>query len=313
MTFSEHHHDEPDNGTVSRALLSRRSLLALGGAGMLTVGAGALAATAAGATTPPADPGAASATGHTGPGDRAGMCGLTAEQIEGPYYLDYELFRRDVVEDRTGVPLRLCLTVVDTATCRPLRDSAVEIWQCDALGVYSGYGSIGNGGGQGTPGVAPGPPPGGGHQPPTDDLTYLRGIQMTDAFGTVEFRTIVPGWYAGRAVHIHTKVHTGGRRTPGGYTGGHQCHTGQFYFSEEAVRLVARTDPYTGSTIRRTTLEEDLIYPGTGAAGGLLDLAYDPRHIRRGVLGRLTMSVDAAGTHDGSDAPLPPFPTPSAR
>lgn len=173
---------------------------------------------------------------------------------------------------------------------RPVRDSAVEIWHCDASGVYSGYTDTGNGGGGGgePPTQPPGTTPpdggggGGGHATPTDDLTWLRGIQMTDRHGFVTFRTVFPGWYTGRAVHVHTKVHTGGARTSDGYEGGRTCHTGQFYFAESAVKATEGLVPYSGNTVTRVTLDEDMLYPGTGAQGGLLDLSYDHAAHRAG-------------------------------
>ncbi|MGV9291919.1 intradiol ring-cleavage dioxygenase [Streptomyces sp. NPDC003719] len=310
-------HDEPDNALVSR-LVSRRRMLALGGA----AGAGALSWAGAGASA--ADwntAGAGTLDSVKAAAAETGACmSLTTEQIEGPYYIDYELFRRNVVEDRTGIPLLLVLRAVDSATCRPTRNSAVEIWHCDASGVYSGYTEMGNGGGGGMP---PGPPPsgtptappdgtqgpggpgggGGGHATPTDDLTWLRGIQMTDHQGFVTFRTVFPGWYAGRAVHIHTKVHSGGSRTSDGYTGGRTCHTGQFYFSEDSVKATVDVAPYSANTAARTTLDEDSIYPGTGTQGGLLKLVHDKRHIERGVVGHITMAVDPGATNDGAGAP----------
>ncbi|MFE3112964.1 hypothetical protein ACFXKJ_33810 [Kitasatospora indigofera] len=91
---------------------------------------------------------------------------LTTQQIEGPYYIDYELFCANVVEDRAGIPLLLVLRAVDSTICKPVRNSAVEIWSCDASGDYSGYTQTGNGGGGGTP---PGPMPSG--PPPTDAPT----------------------------------------------------------------------------------------------------------------------------------------------
>ncbi|MFQ6146015.1 intradiol ring-cleavage dioxygenase [Streptomyces seoulensis] len=320
---------EPDNSLVSR-LLSRRRVLALGGA------AGAVALTGAGAAARAADRGPAAGAGTLDAVKAAATASptcmrLATEQIEGPYYIDYELFRRDVVEDRTGIPLVLVLRAVDSATCKPLRDSAIEIWHCDASGVYSGYTQTGNGGGGG--GTPPGPPPsgapsgpppgggggGGGHQTPTDDLTWLRGIQMTDHQGFVTFRTVFPGWYTGRAVHVHTKVHTGGARTSAGYTGGRTCHTGQFYFAESAVRATEGVAPYAANTVTRVTLDQDMLYPGTGTPGGLLQLAYDHRHIERGVIGHITMAVDPAATHDGEGAPgggpaptATPSPSPTA-
>jgi protocatechuate 3,4-dioxygenase beta subunit len=316
-------HDEPDNAVVSR-LLSRRRMIALGGAGavaLTSVGAAAQAATrggTSGSATVAAARAAATASST--------RMQLTTEQIEGPYYIDYELFRKNVVEDRTGVPLILVLRAVDATTGHPIRDSAIEVWQCDASGVYSGYTQTGNGGGGGTPpgagqptGTPPSDPPtdpppggggGGGHVTPTDNLTWLRGIQMTDHQGFVTFRTVFPGWYSGRAVHIHTKVHTGGTRTSSGYTGGRTCHTGQFYFSENAVKATAGVAPYAANTITRVTLDEDSIYPGTGTLGGLLKLAYDPRHIERGSIGHITMAVNPSSTNDGEGAPGG-SPTPS--
>src|SRR6202167_4537387 len=66
-------------------------------------------------------------------------CTLVPEQEEGPYYIDDEKLRRDITEDRPGVPLKLRLAVVDAARCMPLQNAAVDIWHCDALGVYSGF------------------------------------------------------------------------------------------------------------------------------------------------------------------------------
>ncbi|MFJ6493592.1 intradiol ring-cleavage dioxygenase [Streptomyces californicus] len=310
--------EEPDNALVSQ-MVSRRRMLLLGGAVGAAALSGAAVANAAGRNTADAD--ILDSVKATASASTTCMS-LTTEQIEGPYYIDYELFRKDVVEDRTGIPLLLVLRVVDSATCRPIRNSAIEIWHCDASGVYSGYTQNGNGGGGGTP---PGPPPTGtptappggpggpgGHAPPTDDLTWLRGIQMTDAQGFVTFRTVFPGWYAGRAVHVHTKVHTGGSRTSDGYTGGRACHTGQFYFPEEAVKATSNTEPYSANTITRITLDNDSIYPGTGPQGGLLNLSYDKKHIERGVIGHITMAVDPNATNDGQGTPGGPAPTTSS-
>jgi protocatechuate 3,4-dioxygenase beta subunit len=296
-------HDEADNADVSRVLLDRRRLLTLGGAGVAAVGLAAIGGQAA------------FAGGPVPVAEAAAACALTSESIEGPYYLDYLLMRRNVVEDRAGVRLTLDLRVIDSVTCRPLRGAGVEIWHCDALGVYSGYTATG-------PGIPPsgpppsgpppsGPPPGGGgggHATPTDDLTYLRGIQVSDHNGYVTFATIVPGWYAGRAVHIHTKVHTDGTVTPSGYSGGHTCHTGQLYFAEALTGKLADIQPYATNATTRTTLDADGIYDGSGATGGLLSLRYDPRHVARGVRAALTVSVDPGATNDGQGGPGGPGP-----
>jgi len=196
-----------------------------------------------------------------------------------------------------------------------LKRAAVDIWHCDALGIYSGYESMsGGGGGGGTPptgtptGEPTGTPPtggpggggGGGHQDPTDDERYLRGTQLTDAHGSVEFKTVFPGWYQGRAVHIHTKVHVDGKLTDSGYEGGYACHTGQFFFAETAVLASADVAPYSTSTTTRTTLDEDTIYGGGGTQDGLLKLKYRKGHIEKGVIGSITMGVDPDETHDGT-------------
>ncbi|MGV9557118.1 intradiol ring-cleavage dioxygenase [Streptomyces sp. NPDC003522] len=294
----------------------------------VAVGAGALAAAGLG--------GSAFAvggmTGSTGPaagsdaqaGTDAQDCyRLTSETVEGPYYIDADKIRRDVTEDREGIPLLLSLKVIDSETCVPVRDAAVDIWHCDAVGVYSGYEDQGSGGGGPAPtgepptggptGAPTGAPPGGGHQEPTDDTRYLRGTWRTDRQGRVTFRTVFPGWYRGRCVHIHTKVHVDGEWTDAGYEGGHTCHTGQFFFDEESVLAAAAEEPYASNTTERTTLTEDTIYDQSGAQGGLLKLRYAKRNIAEGVHASLTVGVDREATEDGQGGPPPSAPaSPSA-
>ncbi|MFF5495991.1 intradiol ring-cleavage dioxygenase [Streptomyces aquilus] len=240
---------------------------------------------------------------------------LTSETTEGPYYIDADKIRRDITEDKEGIPLVLDLKVIDAETCKPIANAAVDIWHCDALGIYSGYESMSSGGGGGTmPSGAPsgtptGEPPSGApsggtggsvHQEPTDDERYLRGTWKTDKHGKVSFRTIFPGWYQGRCVHIHTKVHVNGEWTDAGYEGGNTCHTGQFFFSEEAVLASAEVEPYSTSTTTRTTLTEDTIYDQSGTAGGLLKLKYDKKNIAKGVVGSITMGVDPDAENDNT-------------
>ena len=120
-------------------------------------------------------------------------CTLTVEQTEGPYYFDADSIRSDIREDREGTRLRLAIRVRDADSCEPLKNAVVDLWHCDALGSYSGFEAASGGG------------PGGGGR--TDDEKYLRGAQVTNADGIVEFVTVYPGWYQGRTVHIHGKVH----------------------------------------------------------------------------------------------------------
>ncbi len=133
---------------------------------------------------------------------------LAPEQTEGPYYVDDAVVRRNVTEGKPGVALTLRLTVVNVANCKPITGAAVEIWHCDAGGVYSGV--------QGDTGM------------------FLRGVQRTDAKGVAIFRTIYPGWYQGRTVHVHTMVHLGGN----------VVHTGQLYFPDAVTDVVYKRSPY---------------------------------------------------------------------
>jgi protocatechuate 3,4-dioxygenase beta subunit len=276
--------DSEKTGTPT-AMGRRTALTAIGTVGLGLAGAAvAKAATASPATNVPKP----SVT--TDAASRTMACVLTPEETEGPYYLNYELVRRDITEGYPGVPLLLRVTLVDTTTCAPLRGAALDIWHCDALGEYSGYtaqGVGGTGGGTGpaptasptgTPTASPtGMPPGGGHASPTDNLTFLRGVQLTGAAGVGEFETIYPGWYSGRAMHIHVKVHAGGKITrKATYTGGHVAHTGQFYFPEGITEQVAKLDPYKANTVARLRNQDDSIFTA-GHGSGLLTLATSRR------------------------------------
>jgi protocatechuate 3,4-dioxygenase beta subunit len=182
------------------------------------------------------------------------VCALTAEQEVGPYYIEDEQLRQDVTEGRPGVPLKLRVALVDARSCAPLDGAAVDIWHCDASGLYSGFtanspdgGGPGRGApfggpwGRGGPGPGPGRGPEGGPPPArvTDAARFLRGVQVTDKQGLIEFATLYPGWYSGRAIHIHVKIHLGGSGAEGKYVGGHVSHTGQLFFPEEITADVA--------------------------------------------------------------------------
>jgi protocatechuate 3,4-dioxygenase beta subunit len=275
-------------------------------------------------------------------------CVFNPEQEEGPYYVDRELLRSDITEGKVGVPLRVRVTIVDAKTCAPIPNAALDIWHCDASGVYSGYTKInpggpgGPGGGPGFPGGRPpGPPPNGGSsdgpnsgptggevlpgpRPPdggpggpggmppkphtTDDLVFLRGVQITDAQGVVEFQTIYPGHYPGRVNHIHMKVHVGGGATQPAaadaahagveaYAGGHVAHTGQLFFPEDVSRFVEATHPYSAHKIHRTTLDEDMVYGGQSGAGSVAKMTpVTLTQLSDGYVATLTVAVDPAAT-----------------
>jgi protocatechuate 3,4-dioxygenase beta subunit len=210
-------------------------------------------------------------------------CVLTAEQEVGPFYVAGETVRQNIAENKPGIPLRLRLVFVDQATCQPLPNAAIDLWHCDAMGLYSGFTKSSFGpppdGGPNGPGGPPqdfdpsqgpppgGPPPGGpgrpggfGENKPTDKLTFLRGVQMTDKDGAVEFRTVFPGFYPGRTNHIHMKVRLGGRAEGKSYAAGHTAHTGQVFFPEDLCLKLMAHPPYNQHAIHRTTQQQDMVF-----------------------------------------------------
>lgn len=240
-------------------------------------------------------------------------CYLSPEQTEGPYYLDRALLRQDITEGKPGLALQLHFEVLDSRTCRPLSDSALEIWHCDAQGQYSGFTAASmNGPDMGPPpgapplGHPPGPPPGkpgsgGGmppHSTPTDALTFLRGVQIADGRGQVAFRTIFPGYYPGRCNHIHLKLHVGGRMQDGHYRGGQVVHTGQLFFPEAASLAAMAQAPYRQHGPERTTLDQDNVYLAQRGNGSIATLSeHDGVQIAR-----LALAVDPTGhTREGHD------------
>jgi protocatechuate 3,4-dioxygenase beta subunit len=179
-------------------------------------------------------------------------CVLTPEQTEGPYYIANEKMRRNITESRPGTPLTLRLKVVDASTCRPIKGAAVDIWHADAAGVYSGFG-------QGA-----------------RSRTFMRGIQRTDAKGVATFRTVYPGWYQGRTVHIHVKVHVAGN----------VVHTGQLYFPDALTDVVYRKAPYSSRAGRDVRNASDSVY-ANGGRRSMLGL----RPSGAGYVGTIVMGV----------------------
>jgi protocatechuate 3,4-dioxygenase beta subunit len=114
--------------------------------------------------------------------DASTACAQTAEQTEGPYYFDADAIRSDIREGRPGTTLSLALRVREADGCTPVENAIVDIWHCDAEGVYSGFEA-----GEGE--------------------RFLRGAQATNEDGIAKFTTIYPGHYQGRTVHIHAMVH----------------------------------------------------------------------------------------------------------
>jgi protocatechuate 3,4-dioxygenase beta subunit len=192
-----------------------------------------LASTLGGAAWKAGSPEEAEAGGIGPAAVAAGLvsCVLTPEQTEGPYYIANEKIRRDIRDGHRGALLDLRTTVVDAATCKAVKGALVEIWHCDAAGLYSGFGA----------GAA--------------SRTFLRGGQRTNASGLARFTTIYPGWYQGRTVHIHVKVRVGGT----------VVHTGQLYFNDAVTDAVFKKSPYRARGARTTRNVDDSIFRNGGS------------------------------------------------
>jgi protocatechuate 3,4-dioxygenase beta subunit len=244
-------------------------------------------------------------------------CVLIAEQEQGPFYVDHMLVRSRIAEDRKGVPLRLRLVVMDSRSCTPLQGAAVDLWHCDAMGLYSGYTQSKMGGpppvgrmGEPPPGTQAGPPmgpppeggrgfgpPRGGGMGPTDKLTFLRGIQMTGHDGGVTFETIFPGFYDGRTNHVHFKVRLDGRRVGEKYDAGHTSHTGQLFFPEDWNLKLMAEPPYAAHTIHRTTEAEDMVFTGQHGSMAMATLVpVDAKIAAKGLIAELRVAVDPTAT-----------------
>lgn len=171
-----------------------------------------------------------------------------------PFFVDERLNRTDIRSDpatgavKAGLPLAIAFRVsrIQDGRCTPLPGAVVDIWHCDALGAYSDVG-------------------GGPGQTSTRGQKFLRGYQVTDASGVARFSTIYPGWYQGRAVHVHFTI----RAEPGSARG--YEFTSQLYIDETITDQVPAQAPYNQKGRRDRTNEQDGIF-GSGGADLLLPL-----------------------------------------
>ncbi|WP_341528005.1 intradiol ring-cleavage dioxygenase [Nostoc sp. UHCC 0302] len=233
---------EKDNRQIGR-ILSRRQALALfraTGTAMLVVCIPRINSTAKTTEFSESVPASSTANNATLP-----ACVVKPEQTEGPYFVDEKLKRSDIRSDpadglvKEGIPLNLTLRVsqINSTGCKPFAGAIVDIWHCDALGVYSdvndpSFNTVGK--------------------------KFLRGYQVTDANGTVQFTTIYPGWYQGRTVHIHFKVRTAAT------SGQHYEFTSQLYFDDSITDQVHTQKPYADKGKRTLRNADDGIFKDGG-------------------------------------------------
>lgn len=175
----------------------------------------------------------------------APACVVRPQQTEGPYFVDEKLDRSDIRRDpsdgavKPGVPLRLVFQVsgINGSVCQPLGGAMVDVWHCDALGVYSDvadprFNTVGK--------------------------KFLRGYQVTNVKGVAEFVTVYPGWYPGRTVHIHFKIRTNSA------SGRSFEFTSQLYFDDAVTDQVYTQQPYVSRRRRNVRNAQDGIFQGEG-------------------------------------------------
>lgn len=168
-------------------------------------------------------------------------CVARPAMTEGPYFVDVMLNRSDIRSDpdtgevKAGAPLLLTFRVseVGNNSCTPLAGALVDVWHCDADGIYSGVAD---------------------RSADTRGQKWLRGYQVTDANGTAAFTTIYPGWYPGRTIHIHFKV-----RTAPDAAAGHEF-TSQIFFDDAFSDRVLSQPPYDARGYRTVLNSQDRIY-----------------------------------------------------
>ncbi|PYI07975.1 aromatic compound dioxygenase [Aspergillus sclerotiicarbonarius CBS 121057] len=250
-------------------------------------------------------------------------CILTPETSTGPYvYPRSQTLRQDLVEDQLGVPLVIDIGLMDIHTCEPLENALVDIWHCNASGSYSSFTGLNpdisfpdqylkstgeeleaDSGEMDVSFLA------------TDTTTWLRGMWPTDENGATSFTSIFPGFYTNRAVHIHVQVHTNWSITSNGTIGaGKTVNTAQLFFDDDVAAEIMTVPPYASHTqITRKPVAEDGVYYNESLTGAMTIMDTEPldgQDYKNGVLGYITLGVDAAAIHDGTNQdPNPPVPT----
>ena len=149
----------------------------------------------------------------------------------------------------------------------------MDIWHCNASGVYSDISSE-----------------------QTLGRTYLRGVQFTDKHGRVSFKSIFPGHYTGRTTHIHVRIHINSGDSKNKLVGGHICHTGQMFPPEAVYREAYRLKPYSPETATIVTHAEDRVWTQQHGYEGLMKFTQVGHRLSKGLIGSLTMAVNPSAT-----------------
>lgn len=266
---------ENDDKPVGQ-ILSRRDALKLLGVGSAAFLAACAAPEVTSTLVATSNPTVAS-TQASSATNAALSCVVRPELTIGPYFVDEQLNRSDIRTEpsdnstKEGVPFTLKINVFDVASnsCAPIEGAQVDIWHCDAQGMYSGVSDQGF---------------------DTTGQKFLRGYQLTDANGEVQFLTIYPGWYSGRAVHIHFMIRTTGA------DGQSYEFTSQFFFDDALSDQVFTQGPYASKGERDTRNASDNIY-NNGGDQLLLDITGDNTN---GYTAAINIGLDLTDTEVGA-------------
>ncbi|RDL33334.1 uncharacterized protein BP5553_08773 [Venustampulla echinocandica] len=223
--------------------------------------------------------------------DSAAACVLAPEQEEGPFYVAGELIRDDIREDQNGIDLLLDLQLINVHTCEPLKDVLVDFWSCNVTGAYGGIASQ-----------------------KTAGLTFLRGLAKSDENGVVQVLTKFPGWYPGRAQHIHIKAHVNYTVSDNKVVGGAVPHTGQLLFDQSILTEINVLPPYTTNTNKFTPNAQDMIIVNqankTVGYEPFMQITQTGSRMSDGLLGKQTLVLDpevvASPVGGGGGFPPPP-------
>lgn len=234
--------------------------------------------------------GPAHAPALPGTSTESAICIIDPTLTRGPFWIDEGLNRVDVTSDthglaspnpRPGLPLELRLTVLayDPSACTPIAGAQVDLWHCDATGLYSDAASITPGGGIPTT--------------VTSGQNYLRGYQITDATGTVTFKTIYPGWYSGRSIHIHVKV----REFDAAHDTTTEATTQLFFDDTLSDQVMSLASPYALRPPRDTRNESDGFFINEPAL--LVALTPKSATFADGYIGTATVGIQIGALNTG--------------
>ncbi|KAL2152736.1 hypothetical protein VTH82DRAFT_5921 [Thermothelomyces myriococcoides] len=221
--------------------------------------------------------------------DDYGACMLMPAVDQGPLYVKGEEIRKEITNGEAGIPLTLAIQVVDYNTCETVTDAYVDIWSCNATGIYTGV--------QGYPGMGD----------PNDASilqgTTLRGVQPVDDHGIASFDSLFPGHYDGRASHIHAIVYLGATKEPNNtITGGRAAHVGQIYFDQKLITQAEAASPYNTNTMRIVPNENDFLFrAGANGDDPIVRYAFVGDKIEDGLFAWIRFGID-----QNADMPVNP-------